>query len=324
MSIKIETSFTRRLDVAHPIALAPMDKVAGGELAAAVSRGGGLGLIGAGYSDGHWIDAAFDEAEGESVGIGVITWRVMKAPDLIERILNRRPKVLMVSFGDATEIIQEAKGHGIATLWQIQSLNQAEHAMRAGVDVIIVQGQEAGGHGKERGLVSLLPSVRDFTGKEQCILAAGGIADGRGLAAALMLGADGVMMGTRFWASTEASGTNHAKTLLVKARGDETARSNVFDIVRGIDWPQGYSIRTVRNPFLDRWSSDTEQLSKSPERAREHYASANADDFTVRALIAGESIDLVRSIESAETLMSRIVSEAAVLLANGQRFVSQL
>ena len=134
----------------------------------------------------------------------------------------------MVSFGDAEELVAMAKDAGVPTIWQIQRLSQAEQAMNAGVDVVVAQGQEGGGHGMDRGLMSLLPAVRDLVGSQTIVLAAGGIADGRGLAASLMLGADGVMLGTRFWASIEAQGSDVAKAAIVDAKGDNTVRSKVF------------------------------------------------------------------------------------------------
>ena len=195
MPARLKTRFTEFFDVDHPVMLAPMDKVAGGALAAAVTRAGGLGLIGGGYGDTAWVEQAFRDAGNERVGIGFITWSVLRTPGLIEKALSHQPAALMVSFGDAEEVVTRAKAQDTPTIWQVQTVAQAVQAVNAGVDVLVAQGQEAGGHGMDRGLMALLPAVRDAAGPDQIILGAGGIADGRGLAAALMLGADGVMMG---------------------------------------------------------------------------------------------------------------------------------
>ena len=314
MTPRLKTRFTEFFDVDHPVMLAPMDKVAGGALAAAVTRAGGLGLIGGGYGDAGWVEQAFRDAGNERVGIGFITWSVQKNQDLLEQALDHNPAALMVSFGDAEEIVKNAKARDIPTIWQVQTVAQAEQAVGAGVDVLVAQGQEAGGHGMDRGLMALLPAVRDAAGPDQIVLGAGGIADGRGLAAALMLGADGVMMGTRFWASAEADGTDAAKAGLVAATGDETVRSKVFDIARGLDWPWHYTGRSVRNAFTDKWVNDIHDMKARAGEAQEAYDASDPDDLSVRALIAGEAVDLISRVESAADIVERVVQDAADLL----------
>lgn len=314
MTPRLKTRFTKFFDVDHPVMLAPMDKVAGGALAAAVTRAGGLGLIGGGYGDAGWVEQAFRDAGNERVGIGFITWSVQKNQDLLEQALDHNPAALMVSFGDAEEIVKNAKARDIPTIWQIQTVAQAEQAVGAGVDVLVAQGQEAGGHGMDRGLMALLPAVRDAAGPDQIILGAGGIADGRGLAAALMLGADGVMMGTRFWASAEADGTDAAKAGLVAATGDGTVRSKVFDIARGLDWPWHYTGRSVRNAFADKWVNDIHDMKARAGEAQEAYDASDPDDLSVRALIAGEAVDLISRVESAADIVGRVVQDAVDLL----------
>ncbi|WP_193371176.1 NAD(P)H-dependent flavin oxidoreductase [Pelagibius marinus] len=322
MKQKLTTRFTERFGLDHPIALAPMDKVAGGRLAAAVSAAGGLGLIGGGYGEAAWLDRAISQAGNQRVGVGFITWSVARQPELIEAALARAPAGLMVSFGDAEEMISAAKAADVPTLWQVQRLNQAEQALKAGVDVLVVQGQEAGGHGMDRGLTALLPAVRDRAGPEQIILAAGGIADGRGLAASLMLGADGVLMGTRFWASTEAEGSAAAKAALVASGGDETVRSKVFDVARGVDWPWHFTGRIVANDFLKRWHGNIDALKQESAAQQAIYEASDPDDFSTRVLIAGEALDLIASIETARDIVETTVSEAHALLCESSRYLA--
>ena len=319
----IKTRFTDRFAVAHPVMLAPMDKVAGGKLAGAVSQAGGLGLIGGGYGDAAWLERAFAEAGNAPVGVGFITWSVMRQPALIEQALAHRPAAFMVSFGDGEEAVAAARAASVPTIWQVHRLSQAEQALAAGVDVIVVQGQEAGGHGMDRGLTALLPAVRDLAGAQQIILAAGGLADGRGLAAALMLGADGVMLGTRFWASCEAEGSEAAKAALVRATGDQTLRSKVFDVARNADWPWHLTGRTVDNAFSRRWHDDLEGLRQSFESERARYDAADPDDYDIRVLIAGESLDLIREIAPAETIVTDVVRQAADLLGRSGSFLAE-
>jgi len=310
----LKTRFTERFGIAHPVMLAPMDVVAGGRLAAAVSGAGGLGLIGGGYGNAEWLERQFAAAGNQPVGVGFITWSLMRQPGLVDLVLARKPAAFMVSFGDGEAAVAAAKAADVPTIWQVQRLAHAEQALAAGVDVIVVQGQEAGGHGMDRGLTAFLPAVRDLAGPDQIVLATGGIADGRGLAAALMLGADGVMMGTRFWASAEAEGSDTAKAALVAATGDDTIRSKVFDVARGADWPWHFTGRVVANEFARQWHGDIENLKRQAETEKARYDASDPDDLSIRVLIAGESLDLVSSIEPAGDILERVVREAAALL----------
>lgn len=321
MTQLIDTPFTRRFGIRHPVMLAPMDKISDGNLAAEVSRAGGFGLIGAGYGDRNWITSAFSDAGDASVGIGIITWSLLKKPALLEQVLDLNPAALFVSFGDAEPIIEAARARGIPTIWQVQRLDQAEQALKAGTDILIAQGQEGGGHGMDRGLIALLPAVRDLAGGDQIVLAAGGIADGRGLAAALMLGADGIMMGTRFWASVEANGSARAKAALLKAGGDDTRRSSFFDVARGLDWPGAFTGRVVQNAFSRPWLDDPSTMATAARDIQRHYQAADPDDFSVRALIAGESLDLVHSVRPASDIVTGTVREAADLLSRAPSFL---
>lgn len=315
----LKTRFTERFEVEHPVMLAPMDKISGGALAAAVTAAGGFGLIGGGYGDRELIEAAFTQAGNQRVGIGFITWSAQRHPEAVEAALAHNPAALMVSFGDGEDLVEQAQARDIPTIWQVQTLAQARQAMAANVDVIVVQGQEAGGHGMDRGLTTLLPATRDAAGADQIIMAAGGIADGRGLAAALMLGADGVMMGTRFWASAEANGPDAAKQAITAAEGDRTLRSKVFDVARDADWPWQYTGRVVGNAFSDQWHGDIDGLQKDVEAQRAVYNASADDDFSTRVVIAGEAVDLISSVEPAEKIVLQTVEGAARLLgaANG-------
>jgi nitronate monooxygenase len=149
--------------------------------------------------------------------------------------------------------------------------------------------------------------------------AAGGIADGRGLAAALMLGASGVLCGTAFYAARESLAHPNAKDAAVRASGDHTVRGKVFDLVRGYDWPMPWMIRTLENAFYRRWASDQERLEREMPRQREAYLAAQAiGDVDTAAVIVGEAIDLVHEIESAVPIVSRISSEAKACLSSAQ------
>ena len=196
----------------------------------------------------------------------------------------------------------------------MQSVNQARQASKAGADVIVAQGAEAGGHGMSAPLFSLLPQVVDAC-PDTPIVAAGGVADGRGLAAALMLGAEGVLIGTRFYASLEAEGAAEAKQRIVAAGDGDSVRSVVFDIARGKSWPEGYTGRCLRNPFLQRWlGREDEMTAAGDEVAREYAAARERRDFDTAAVIAGEASGLIHDVPPAGEIVGRVMAEAERLL----------
>ena len=204
----LQTRLTGSFGIRHPIVLAPMDPASGGALAAAVSAAGGLGLIGGGYGDPDTLEAEFAKAGNQRVGCGFITWSMARSPALLHMALAHRPAAMMLSFADPAPFAAAIHLAGVPLICQVHNLDHARRALAAGAAVLVAQGTDAGGHGlTTRGTISLVPSVVDLVARERpdvLVLAAGGIADGRGIAAALMLGADGVLLGTRFWATQEA------------------------------------------------------------------------------------------------------------------------
>ena len=160
----------------------------------------------------------------------------------------------------------------------------------------------------------LVPAVVDIAGSVP-VLAAGGIADGRGLAAALMLGAAGVLMGTRYYASVEALGVESAKSRIVAASGEDTLRTHVFDIVRDYDWPRAWTGRAIRNQFMERWHGDEAGLRAALDDERARFKQAAIDqDWDIRMVWASEAVDLIRSVDGAADITRRIGSQAERLL----------
>ena len=203
----ITTRLTKALNLRLPIISAPMAFAGGGVLAAAVSQAGGLGLIGGGYGDPAWLNDQFQAAGEQRVGVGFISWSLRKSPSVLTDVLKFRPAAVMLSFGDPRPFVDDVRSVGAKLICQCQDMDHVMDAVDAGADIIVAQGSEAGGHGALRGTFAFVPEVADFlheVSPNTLLVAAGGIADGRGLAAALMLGADGVLVGTRFWASSEA------------------------------------------------------------------------------------------------------------------------
>ncbi|MFN3938546.1 MAG: NAD(P)H-dependent flavin oxidoreductase [Gemmobacter sp.] len=315
---RLETRFTRAFGLAHPVALAPMAFVSGGRLAAAVSDAGGLGLIGGGYGDGDWTAREWDAAGGAEVGVGFITWRL--TPAVLEAALDRGPRAVMLSFGDPAPFLPAIRAARVPLILQVQDMETARAALDAGAAVVVAQGTEAGGHGGRRGTLTLVPEVADLIALRApgtLLLAAGGIADGRGLAAALMLGADGVLVGTRFWAAAESPVPEGFHRAAVAADGDRTLRTRAVDAARGYDWPAGFDIRVMRSAFSDRWHDDPGGLARD-ERARAEWASAQAAGDAMRGSpVAGEAVGLVRAIAPAAAILGQMSAEAARCLARG-------
>ncbi len=234
-------------DAVHPAARAaapgrpgPDGRVAGGELAAAVSNAGGLGLLGAGGGDRAWLDRELPLLAGRAAGpwgVGFQSWAVGR--DTVEHALQYQPAAVMLSFGDPRLLAPPVRDAGALLIIQVTDLEEARLARDLGADVIVAQGTEAGGHGARRGWSTLpfVPVVADLAAPVP-VLAAGGIADGRGVAAALSLGAAGAVVGTRFLATAESLTDPAAKKAVIKAGGEQTERSSVLDIARGSRWPR--------------------------------------------------------------------------------------
>lgn len=315
----LSTRLTSALALRHPIVSAPMAFAAGGALAAAVSRAGGLGLIGGGYGDAAWLDAQFDAAGGERVGVGFITWSLARNPSLLARVLVHAPAAVMLSFGDPRPFAPEIRAAGACLICQCQTLAHVRDAVEAGANVVVAQGSEAGGHGALRGTLSLVPEVADFLARESpgtLLLAAGGIADGRGLAAALVLGADGALVGSRLWASSEALVKEGHHRAILATGGDGTLRTRLPDIVRELPWPPGFTARIRRNAFTERWHGREQALADAVATEGPRYREAfEAGDPEQTAVWFGEAAGIIHTIEPAGIIVARMAAEAAHRLA---------
>ncbi|GAB2717279.1 nitronate monooxygenase [Arthrobacter bambusae] len=310
---------TEALDIKHPIVLAPMDYVSDASLAAAVSGAGGLGLIGGGYGDREWLIEQFDRVKPGSVGCGFITWALGKQPELLDIALERGPKAIFLSFGDPSPYVEKVRDAGVPLICQVHNVEQARRALDLGVDALSAQGAEAGGHGLgTRSTFTLVPEVADLISSispQTLLLAAGGVGDGRGLAAALALGADGALVGTRFYATNEAAISRQAHATALRASGDDTVRSSVYDIVREKAWPTEYNGRVLRNDFVSRWHGHEPSLAATLGGAQEEFKSAvDNQDYTIANLIVGEVVGQINRILPAAQVVDQMIKEAGTRL----------
>ncbi|GEL17383.1 NAD(P)H-dependent flavin oxidoreductase [Pseudonocardia asaccharolytica] len=313
------TALTDRLALRHPIVLAPMGGVAGGALAAAVSAGGGLGQIGIGYGDHAWLTREFDRAGGARVGCGFITWMLAERPQLLDAALERGAAAITLAFGDPGPFAARIRGAGVPLICQVAGVEEARRALEVGADVLVAQGGEGGGHAaRHRSTMTLVPELVDLVaglGADVPVLAAGGIGDGRGLAAALVLGADGALVGTRFWACAEALVAPGAHRRATRAVGDDTIATTVYDQVRGYTWPDGYTSRVLRTPFVAHWHGrDRELTGALDELAVQYRGAVENEDYDVAQIAVGEAIGIVRDVGSAADVVADLVREASAAL----------
>lgn len=307
----IETALTKLFGIRHPILLAPMGYVSGGQLAAAVTRAGGLGIIGGGYGERAWLERELAAASNERIGVGFITWSLARQPQLLDLALERSPAAIFLSFGDPRPFIHKVQAKDAKLVLQVQNLAGVREAKTLGADLIVAQGTEAGGHGTiERSLFPFLPAAVDAAAPIP-VIAAGGISNGRQVAAALLLGAVGVLVGTRFYAAEEAIGPPNVKARIVERGGDDTLRTRVFDVVRERDWPEIYPGRVIANAFSARWHGREAELKSSLATEKPRYLEAAAKgDSDTAVIFAGEGLDLVREVLPAAAIVERLVTEA--------------
>jgi len=302
--------------VEHPILNAPMGGGdAPGALAAAVSEGGGLGMIGGTTAGGvEWLRREIDVARRRTTrpfGVGVISHRP-EAMDLTRAALDEGVRVIAHSFGDPVGFVEPVHASGALIVCQVRSVDEARRIADAGADVITAQGTEAGGHTGTMATLPLVPAIVDAIAPTP-VLAAGGIGDGRGIAAALLLGAQGVWLGTAFLASPEAGIAGSYKERVLGAGAEDTVLTEVFDVAAGVPWPEGLAGRSIRNRFTDRWHGDENALRVWAADHREELRDA-ADDPDTSPLYAGPAVQFVTRSESAREVVRRLAEQAAAVL----------
>ena len=299
------------LDIEYPVLQAGMGTATGPALVAAASEGGGLGIVGCLRRDAQEVDALVRE-------IRSLTSRPFGANHVIAHLdlqalqatLDARIPVISTAWGDPSELARSAHAAGSLVIHQVNTVEEAVRAQKAGVDVIVAQGGEGGGHVGRRATLTLVPEVVDAVAPTP-VVAAGGITDHRGVAAALMLGAAGVLIGTRFVATYEAPVADQWKQAIVAATGDQTVTTGFYDAIRDERWP-GATVRTIRNRWTDDWEDRPDEWKAIAEELRRPFLEAfAAGDFPM----SGEGAGLIRELLPASELPRRLWQGALDLLS---------
>jgi nitronate monooxygenase len=319
----LKTFLTEAWGLEVPIISAPMSPQAGGHLAAAVSKAGGLGMIGVGASqsaDALTKDVADfrSRAEGRPFGIGLMAWALASRSDLLDAALAAKPFAISVSFGDPGPYAGRIRDAGVKLVSQVQDRKSALVAEAAGAALIVAQGTEAGGHTGGVGTLPLLQIVLDAV--RVPVVAAGGIASGRGLAAVLAAGAVGAWIGTPFLVAEEARNSVKARERLMAADETETVLTSVFDAVQGIPWPKEFRGRALRNEFAERWDGREGEID---EEARRSFTAAKAvEDYGTVQLYAGQTVGILGRVEPAADIVRRLEREAEACLGAASRILN--
>jgi nitronate monooxygenase len=317
----VKTWLTDRFGLAVPVVGAPMFRVGAGRLAAAVSRAGGLGVIGVGgATTARWLadECLVAAAENKPYGVGLMAWALAHDDGPLAATLDAAPALASVSFGDYEQYVAPLQAAGMTVATQVGNLDEARRAEQAGVDVIVARGGEGGGHGRnDVGTLVLLQEVLDAVATP--VLAAGGIATARGLAAVLAAGAAGAWAGTAFIACEETETTPAACDQLLKATDTDTAYGRVFDIAQRLDWPAEYGGRALRNRFFDTWVGREDELATDDAAMQELKDAGAAGDFESAYIYAGQGAALLHKPRCVAAVMAEFARAAGLLDAAAGR-----
>ena len=291
-----------------------MGGVAGGRLAAAVTAAGGLGMVGMGsVATRELLRTQLEQVHG-MFGIGLVDWVMRKEPGLLEDALAARPALLSVSFGTEWSWVSAAHDAGITTVTQIYDGLGARQAVDAGVDIVVARGSEGGGHGDAKlGTLPLLDAVLDAVPVP--VLAGGGIASPRSLAAVLAAGASGAWVGTRLAACPEALTGDGSRRALIAAGATDTAITRIFDIAKGLPWPARFPSRVLANDFVARWTGKEDELAANRQARDELAGSIDADDRRIAPVTAGQGVGMISDDAPVGEVIEQMCAGAEKLLA---------
>ena len=313
----LRTILTEKWGLKYPILNAPMAYIAHGQLVKAVSEAGGLGMLGVGRDAPELIEREVAVIRQDDprikFGIGLLAWAIQDRPALFEAALVARPFLVSISAGEIRPYVQRLKEAGILVATQVHSREEALVAQAAGVDLIAAQGSEAGGHTNKR--VSTLPLLQVvLEAVEVPVLASGGVASGRGLAAILAAGAAGLWSGTAFLACPETSAVEAARQRILQATESDTVLTAVYDRANHLPWPDSIPGRALRNDFNTRWNGREQELLQNQPALDELKQAVAAKNYDVAPIFAGEAVGLVNRSRPAAEVVESLGSEAEQIL----------
>ncbi len=310
----IKTPVCDKLNIKHPIILGGMASATSTTMVASVSDAGGLGILGVtglGTAKIREEIASIKRITDKPFGINFLLFKIDDNTffDIIEE------KVPVVSLAwaspdqDLRIYFNKAHEAGSLVIYMVGDVSESIRAAEAGADIIVAQGTEGGGHVRSMSTFTLVPMVVDAV-KPCSVLAAGGIADGRGLAAALALGAEGVLLGTRFLATEEAPIHEKYKEAIVKSNGNDTVLTHIPDLISGTTWPAG-SARTLQNDFIKYWSEREDLIDKDAKEINEASLTARKEGNTDKtSLLIGQNAGLIDSIMPVNDVIVEMVEQA--------------
>lgn len=317
----LRTRLTAALGVRHPVMLAGMGGVSYHRLVAAVSEAGGFGCLGASVMGAEKMIEEMrlvKEATDQPFGVDLLTAMPGDLVRQVELLIEGGASVFVAGLGVPSKVVDLCHHHGVVVINMCGKVAHAQAAVDAGCDIVVAQGTEAGGHTGKVATMPLVPLIVDAVGEHVPVVAAGGIFDGRGLAAALALGADGVWLGTRFVATQEARAVSGYKEALVRGAEDATVISRAYS---------GKTMRVVRNSYTERWESGAEVPAGFPEQVVRSMGdgafhlggdqSTQGVDPGIECYPAGQGIGGIQAVLSAGQVVSEIVEQAASILARG-------
>ena len=314
----IHTRICDLLGVQHPIVLGGMGTATTAPLVSAVSNAGGFGTLGTSAFNAATLEseiAAIHERTEKPFGVNHLLFQIQE--DMYAVTLRARPTVTAFAWArkdqDLRDYFKRAHDAGCKVMYSAGEVPEALRAADAGADVLVAQGTEAGGHVGWMASLPLVPMMVKAVAPLP-VLSAGGIADGRGLAAALALGAEGVLLGTRFMATPEAPIHANFKQAIVNSDGHDTVLTEIPDLASQRVWPGAMS-RAKRNKFIERWAGREWTLRQNASEIGKQVAAARAaGDIDNASLSFGQDAGLIDSIKSVKEAVQEIVAEAETIL----------
>ena len=314
----MHTRLTELLGIEHPVMLAGMGGVSYAAVASAVSAAGGFGCLGASTMGNEKMVeemAAVRAATDKPFGVDLLTAMPGGMAEQVTMVIEGGATAFVAGLGVPTEVIELCHRNDVVVVSMCGKVEHAVRAVEAGCDLVVAQGTEAGGHTGQVATFPLVPQIVDAVGDRVPVVAAGGIFDGRGLAAALSLGADGIWVGTRFIATPEARGVLGYKDALLASREDQTTVSRAYS---------GKTMRVVRNAYTDYYDAHPDELKKFPEQLAVSYGNgamhlggdsfADGVDVDRECYPAGQGVGAIGELVPAAELVRRFVTEAESVL----------